>query len=133
MNLKDVRTTFDTFSGKASEIVRSLALAGIAVIWVFKTDGQDGVINLPGPLWWGALAIVVAVGFDLLHYVAGSLTWGIYHWYKEQKTKTKETETFEAPDMINLGAYIFFGLKIVAIGIGYGFILTYLIGRITPS
>jgi hypothetical protein len=133
MKLSDVRSASDTFSGKASEIVRSLALAGIAVIWVFKTDGQDGTINLPSKLWWGAFAIISAVGFDLLHYITGSLTWSIFHWYKEKRQKTKETTEFDAPNQINLGTVVCFWAKIVAIAIGYGLILCYLIQRIRSN
>jgi sugar/nucleoside kinase (ribokinase family) len=40
MKLSEVRDAYETLSGKASEIARQLSLAGIAVIWIFKS-GTD--------------------------------------------------------------------------------------------
>src|SRR6478672_3157292 len=46
MKLSKYRETGEYFSGKASEIVRQLILAGIAIIWVFKIKvGNADVIN----------------------------------------------------------------------------------------
>jgi len=38
MNLQDYRDDFYTYSGKASDISRQLAFAGIAIIWIFKKE-----------------------------------------------------------------------------------------------
>jgi hypothetical protein len=53
------QTVYD-FTRKASEINRSLALAGIAVIWVFKT-GDGAAQAVPGELIPPALALVTAL------------------------------------------------------------------------
>lgn len=47
MQLKDTRESYQFFSGKASEIVRQLGFAGIAVIWVFKVTVGDRQIVPP--------------------------------------------------------------------------------------
>ena len=44
--LKDYRADFYTFTGKASDITRQLAFAGIALIWIFKTD-RTGTFRYP--------------------------------------------------------------------------------------
>lgn len=40
MKLKDAREHYYFYSGKTSDLVRQLGLAGIAVIWLFKSDVQ---------------------------------------------------------------------------------------------
>jgi len=40
MKLKDAREIYYFYSGKTSDLVRQLGLAGIAVIWLFKYDAQ---------------------------------------------------------------------------------------------
>jgi hypothetical protein len=34
MKLEDVRAAYETLSGKASDLVRQLSLAGVGLIWV---------------------------------------------------------------------------------------------------
>jgi hypothetical protein len=113
------------FTGKASEINRSLALAGIAVIWVFKT-GDGSSQKVPGELVPPAFALVVALGLDLLQYVVAATVWYFF-------TRSKETggvETFSAPSGINLPATIFFMLKIVATIVAYVYLLVFLLPKI---
>ena len=47
MKLKDAREIYYFYSGKTSDLVRQLGLAGIAVIWLFKYDVQ-GIAELHG-------------------------------------------------------------------------------------
>jgi hypothetical protein len=46
-----------------------------------------------------ALLLVAGLTLDLLHYVTGSLTWGIYHRKKEREG-TLETADFAAPSQL---------------------------------
>jgi len=41
MKLAQARGHYEYFSGKASDISRQLGFAGIALIWVFKTQVED--------------------------------------------------------------------------------------------
>ena len=36
MKLEDVKNAYETLSGTASQIIRQLSLAGIALIWLFN-------------------------------------------------------------------------------------------------
>ena len=49
MKLKDAREFYYFNSGKTSDLVRQLGLAGIAVVWIFKYDVL-GVPKIPAPL-----------------------------------------------------------------------------------
>lgn len=47
MKLQDVRSTYYELSGKTSDLVRQLGFAGIALIWLFRTD-LAGQPRIPG-------------------------------------------------------------------------------------
>ena len=83
MKLEDARENYYYYSQKTSEIVRQLGFAGIAVIWVFKTE-VEGKIVVPPELLSAGKLIVIGLGFDLLHYVAGTLAWGVFNGIKER-------------------------------------------------
>jgi hypothetical protein len=129
MILKDARENYYTLSAKASDIVRQLGFAGIALIWVFKAD-QGGKVAIPKSLWPSATFIVVGLTMDLLQYVAGSLLWGIYHRLKERE-EISETDQFTAPPWINWPAIFFFWGKITAMAAAYGLLLWYLLSNVS--
>ncbi|MEK6325654.1 MAG: hypothetical protein AABN33_28770 [Acidobacteriota bacterium] len=127
MKLKDARENYYYFSQKTGEIVRQLGFAGIALIWIFK-DEIDGKQLVPPELLTAAKFIVIGLGFDLLHYVAGTLVWGIYNGLKE-RAETKEGTEFLAPRPINWPTLFFLWAKVIAIFIAYIKIFTFLTQR----
>ena len=66
MNLQDYRDDFYTYSGKASDISRQLAFAGIAIIWIFKKKVPATGLTVPSELILPGILIVLALGVDLL-------------------------------------------------------------------
>lgn len=74
MKIADAKAAYETLSGKASDIVRQLSLAGIALIWLFRAGPISSPI-LQGPLLRGALFIFLALSSDLLQYLVGTATW----------------------------------------------------------
>jgi hypothetical protein len=106
------------FSKRASEVNRQLAFAGIAVIWLFKCpDGFPSIFDekLVLPL----IGLIISLGLDLLHYVAGTLMWWIFFEIKEIKynkglLKKNEAEDMTAPRTITIIISIFFWLKIIS-------------------
>jgi hypothetical protein len=117
MKLEDAQAAYETLSGKASDIVRQMSLAGIGVIWIFKSaDGTS--ISLERPLLKAALFIFLALLFDFLQYLFGTITWFVYFRYKE-KQGTKEDTEFQAPPQLNWPTWALFYLKSVAMVIAY--------------
>ena len=49
MKLSEYKKTYEDFSGKASNVVRQLSFAGIAVIWIFKVQ-SNGSLKIPDTL-----------------------------------------------------------------------------------
>jgi hypothetical protein len=127
MNLKECREAYYRASGKASEIVRQLGLAGIAVIWVFKNE-RAGSQSLAPTLLNAGILIVTALGFDLLHYASATLMWGAYARKKELEGTPPETP-FMVPRWMNWPALCFFWLKLLALVCAYGLLLRFLAYR----
>ena len=128
MKLENVRENYQYFSQKTSEIVRQLGFAGIAVVWIFKTDVAGRPV-VPAELMPAAKLIVIGLGLDLLHYVIGTLVWGIYTGIKE-RAGTKEETKFMAPRPINWATLLFFWAKIIVMVIAYIYILRFLASRL---
>ena len=128
MNLAELQETYHYHSGKTSHLVRQLGFAGIALIWVFKTD-TAGQRLVPPELIPAAILIVVALTLDLLHYVAGTLIWGIYHKLKD-RAGTAENANFDAPRYINWPTLFFFWAKTTVIIVAYAFLIPFLASRL---
>jgi hypothetical protein len=101
MKLSEARDAYETLSGKASEIARQLSLAGIAVIWVFKS-GTDQAPSIDQHLLRAALFIALALSFDFLQYLVGTTIWFVYFRKKEKEGKRLDGEP-QAPAWFNWG------------------------------
>lgn len=130
MKIADAKAAYETLSGKASDIVRQLSLAGIALIWLFRAGPISSPI-LQDPLLRGALFIFLALSSDLLQYLVGTATWIIYFRIKEKEGFGIDQE-FEAPSWINYPTWSLFWVKAAFMVIAYfGFILPFLFKRFT--
>lgn len=129
MTLKDLRENYYYFSQKTSDIVRQLGFAGIALIWVFKTDVGGGRQVIPPELLPATRFIVIGLALDLLQYVAGTLIWGIYNGLKERAGTEEETE-FLAPRPINWPTIVFFWAKTIVMIYAYALLIRFLVNRI---
>lgn len=107
MKLKDAREAYYEYTKKASEVARSLAFGGIALIWVFKTD-VGGIPKVPDALLLPAALLATSLAFDLLQGVAGSVIWGVFHRLKERESELGENPEIDAPGWINLPTLFFF-------------------------
>lgn len=125
MNLSGYRETYYGFSGSASAVTRQAAFAGIALVWIFNTRG-DETITLPQELLWPTLFLVACLACDLLQYIYSAAIWGFYHRHLE-KSGLKEDEEIAAPKFFNWpGIGLFWG-KHVFVLFGYYGLLSYLL------
>ena len=127
MKLSGARELYYFFSGKVSDIVRQMALAGIAIIWVFRDPTQ---MRVPRELITPAILIVAGITLDLFHYVAGTLVWGIYA-RRQEKTGRKDDENVSPSARINYPSLLFFWTKIPVVLAAYILILKFLVHRLT--
>lgn len=129
MKLKDALDNYYFHSGKTSELVRQLGLAGIAIIWLFKKD-VAGVPKIPEDLLLPLLLIVLGLAIDLLHYMSSAAIWGIFHRWKEQRIGSEDD--FDAPSQLNWPAIVFFVLKGPVIIAAYVLLFGYLARTVIP-
>lgn len=155
MKISEARDFYYFYTGKTSEIVRQLALAGIAVVWIFKT----GQTQLPSELILPLNLIIGTLILDLLQYFVAATIWGLYSRYQEkvcegEKTsnikltqysklrggskKLTEAKTniepnsfvFQAQRVINWPGIVFFYCKSLSLIGAYWFLFEYLYPKI---
>jgi hypothetical protein len=126
MNLQDYRDDFYTYSGKASDISRQLAFAGIAIIWIFKKEVPATGLTVPRELILPGILIVLALGVDLLQYCLATVIWWLFYRKKEREGVHEDSEldhSFWLEVPINLA----FWVKIISVGGAYVFIFKFLL------
>jgi len=121
LRLKEAREAYYDYSRKASEINRQLGFAGIALIWVFRIEGPQRT-QLPPNLLLAATVIFISLALDLLQYVIGTLTWGLYSRYHERRG-VSEARDLAAPRWINWTTLALFWTKMAAMCIVYGVLI----------
>ena len=133
MKLGDARGAYESLSGKASDIVRQISLAGIALVWLFKASGTVGgpTISLDPKLLRAAICIFIALLCDFLQYLSGTVLWFVYFRYKEKK-RVKESDEFLAPPQLNWPMWTLFYLKSAMMLVAYGvYIIPFLLSRLS--
>jgi hypothetical protein len=130
MKLKDARENYYFHSGKTSDLVRQLALAGIAVIWLFKYE-VIGVPKVPSQLLVPLVLIVLGLAFDLLQYAVATVLWGFIQRSKERAGLGEDVEFLVSP-LLNWPALVFFGLKVASIGVAYYLLFRHLARTVLP-
>jgi hypothetical protein len=128
MKIEDARGAYEALSGKTSDIVRQISLAGVGLIWIFKT-GTGASLSLESPLLKAALFIFLSLLFDFLQYLLGTTIWFAYFRHKE-KQGTKEDDEFLAPAQLNWPTWGLFYLKSAMMLVAYGcYIVPFLASR----
>ena len=129
MRLENVRSAYEDLAAKASDIVRQISLAGVGIIWVFKSSTSTS-LSLDPKLLWAALFIFLTLLFDFLQYVLGTTIWFLYFRYREKKG-TKGNDEFLAPTWLNWPTWMLFYLKSLMMLVAYGFyIIPFLVTKV---
>ena len=129
MKLRDCRDAYEATSGKASDIARQLAFAGIALIWVFKID-SGGQQVVPTDLHFPARLIVIGLGLDLAQYFLHAVTYWVYFRIKEGQLNNDQKAEFTSPRLLPVPFWAIWAVKILVIAAAYGYLLCYLVDRV---
>src|SRR5688572_22594272 len=116
--LADYREAYYTHSGKASDVARQLAFAGIAVIWVLRVQ-DESTIPLPAALLLPLLLLALSLAADLLQYVSATISWGSFHRYHEKREGHETAEQIRAPRWLNWPGLAFFTIKLLLVSAAY--------------
>jgi hypothetical protein len=131
MKLEDARGAYESLSGKASDIVRQLSLAGVGLVWVFKSAAGSS-LSLDPSLLKAAFFIFLALLFDFLQYMLGTGIWFVYYRYKERRG-TQENDEFLAPPQLNWPMWSLFYLKSAMMLVAYAcYIIPFLASKLRP-
>jgi hypothetical protein len=128
LTLGDAKTAYEALSAKASDIIRQLSLAAIALIWLFRVGTLPTPV-LSGQLIRAAFFVFLALFLDLLQYLVGTATWHAYFRLKERAGTDSDTE-FDAPVWINWATWTLFWLKAASMLTAYvWFLLPFLLHK----
>lgn len=126
MRLSQYRETYYEFSGKASDVARSLAFAGIALVWIFRSESVAGPRPESATLLPGAM-FAVALAFDLLQYVSATVVWGLFQWFQERRLGSIASDPdLTTPSWLKWPQFSFFVLKLFVVILGYVFLTLFL-------
>lgn len=126
MKLSDYKNTYYEFSGLTSGVARNLAFAGIALVWIFKTESEP-TPRIPQQLIIPTVMLALTLTFDLLQYIAGTFVWGVFQWYHERKLHNiTEDPELDSPSWLKLPQFSFFVLKLATVLSAYLFITVYI-------
>jgi hypothetical protein len=110
MQLADAKSAYQDLSGKASDIVRQLSLAGVGIVWIFRSGGDNPAIERD--LLRAALFIFSALLCDFLQYFVGTVIWFLY-FRSQEKRGVSLTDEVLAPVALTWPTWIIFYLKSV--------------------
>jgi len=125
--LETFRESYYYYSRQASDNVRKLAFAGLAIVWLFKIRVNHPVIgvdlydvHLPKSLLWPVAAFALTLVLDLIHYLYGTIAWGIFCRYHELRSKGEcAHKNLKAPRKINWLTNGLFASKAITVCIAY--------------
>src|SRR5262249_179467 len=93
--------------------------AGIAIIWIFKKDAPGTGLTVPRELLLPGVFIVLALGFDLLQYSIGTVTWFFYYRIKEMKGVAENTDLRHHTESLEVPINTCFWFKVICLGAAY--------------
>jgi hypothetical protein len=128
-SLNEWREEYVYFSQKASETNRTLALGGLAIIWLFKNDNIDGPL-LEARFLLPLFLLALSLTFDLLHYLVGAFVWHAFFVWHEENTPEEKQEDIKAPSWKRNLVTSFFYLKICSMIIAYILLIIILGGKL---
>jgi len=129
-SLQEVLDYYEYFSERASTILRQLGFAGLGIVWIFKVD-RGGNQFVPRPFVWPSLLLVVGLGLDLLHYLAGAAIWGGMFWkHDTPRGNGRKDLIVNVSSKLNIATELLFCLKALVIAGAYGLLIAYLSSRL---
>jgi hypothetical protein len=122
--LAEVKSARDGFTKQLSDGVRQLAFAGIAVIWVLKTEPLKSGIAFDKFLYYPLGMFVLSLGCDLMHYLWASAVWDNAY---RILSKTRElSDSADVPRGWTIPTRVFFWAKAIAAIIGYSLLFWFI-------
>lgn len=120
MKRQEIRKHYYESSATLSEVVRKLNYAGIAVVWLFWASESSLILAEDNTWVLILLAFTTSLALDALQYAWKTIAWGILNWYYTRQRVQLDEAVNVPKGPINVMTLIFFWLKVVACGFGFG-------------
>ena len=125
MKLEEIRKSYEDLSRTFSSTVRSLAISGIAIAWLFLTKEDTGTMSL---VLIGAMSLFVLTLFaDLIQNYQLSITWYNYYIRMKETFKKEESDDVQEPESRNKWGWFLYKCKLCTLVLGYVAIMVYFI------
>lgn len=115
--LEDYKKTYQQSTAKASEITRQLALAGIAIIWLFKITDSNGHETISNEFIYPLCFLIATLGLDLMQYVIKGLIWYIFYKYYEHRIE--KNNDIKAHEGLPIIIHLLYWTKIILLIMAY--------------
>lgn len=118
LTLDDIREKYYKSSASASSVARQASFAGIAVIWIFKTEVESQIF-IPQSFVNPLFLFTASLALDLFQYASQSLIWSIFNRSMETKYGVEYSKMVVVPVWVNWPAILFFWGKILLVVVAY--------------
>jgi len=127
MTNKEVWSQYKEYSQSTSDISRKMAFGGIAVCWLFR----DQNTGFPQLVFSSLIFLLIFFLFDLLQYLITTLL--LKKWIRKEEIKMWEAVgaiegNYQKPTWVDLPAFSFFIIKIIALIISFILLGIWLLG-----
>jgi len=121
MSLEKYRDTYEEASGTLSTICRSIAFAGIGIVWVLANENTE---VFPRVLIGALVLLALSLLFDMLHYLYKTI---LFHIIFRKIERNKLPENYKTSILLNKPTWCMFWLKISFVIVAFGLISWHLI------
>lgn len=117
MRLEEIRKSYEDLSRTFSNIVRTLAISGIAISWLFIS--KEGIFANPIALVLSMVCFILTLFADLIQNYQLSITWYNYYTMMKEEYGKEENDDVKEPEENNKYGWLLYRTKLWTLIIGY--------------
>lgn len=118
--LSDIEKAKNDATGKASDVGRQLAFAGIATVWLLRNE--QSVRPFEDTLLMALVFLSLALLIDFMQYVYCSWIWRDFY-NRHYDEHNRDDALVDIPNALSASTYYFFWVKIGALLLGHAFLM----------
>ena len=122
MELEKYRDKSYKYTEKASEIARSMMLAGIGIVWIIRTDKEGLTLSDP-ELLWPLIIMAFTLMIDFSQYLLGGAIWISFYRFHEKAGVGDKDDILNDKKWRTITLYAMFYLKFALTILAYVLII----------
>ena len=134
-DLDDAKSARNDCTKALGDVVRQLAFAGIAIVWILRSEPLKTGLTFTSEFFWPLLFFSLSLSFDLLQYIWSSALWDtvVMIWSRRKSPKSENDPIPKWVEYLNAPTRIFLWAKAMSLVMGYILLISILIYRINHS